>query len=126
MQYKVVVIKGLNIKKDSVNCGILIETKNGEEWFNSFKTPRIEQLNKGEEVALWLYREEYNGEMRNRFKLPSIDHLMQQMSWPRTDEKQESEPAKTQPGVYTRTPSPVAAKPPVDDTNDIRVEDIPF
>lgn len=118
MQYKVVTIKGLNLTKDKPTCGILIDTAKGELWFNGWRTPRMEQLNKGETITVWLYQEEYNGAMQNKFKLPSIDHLLQQM----TQQMGWTPSEKAAPVA----PKPVAAKPPVDDTNDIRVEDIPF
>lgn len=79
MHYKVVTIRGLNLSKDKPTCGILIDTKQGELWFNAFRTPRMEQLNKGETIAVWLYQEEYQGKMMNKFKLPSIDHLLQDL-----------------------------------------------
>lgn len=119
MQYKVVTIKGLNLTKEKPTCGILIETARGELWFNAFRTPRMEQLNKGETIGVWLYEEEYNGKKQNKFKLPSIDHLVQQIS--------------QQTGwTPSESPAPVAQKPVVakpiydQDTQDINVDDIPF
>lgn len=67
-------IKGINLKDKTV--GILIDSNNGEQWVNGFRTARTDQLNKGETIQLWVYQEEYQGKMYTKFRLPSLDHII--------------------------------------------------
>lgn len=77
MQLKKVKIEGLNNNKEKNTCGLMIKDKNGQDqWINGWSDVRTKALNKGEEIYLWLYQEEYNGKQYWKFRLPSLDHLL--------------------------------------------------
>lgn len=77
MHLKKIDIKGVNNPKDKKTCGILIQSKSGEDmWVNGWQSHRTQQLNKGESIYVFLYQEEYKGKNYWKFKLPSIDHLL--------------------------------------------------
>lgn len=79
-----VTIKGVNHKEVSKKdgsgvftmCGLLIDTPTGEEWVNGFGNARTQALQKGETIYIELYEEEYNGKTYKKFRLPSLDHLL--------------------------------------------------
>lgn len=75
MYLKTVTLKGVNNSKEKTT-GILIDTTKGEMWINAWKTPRTETLNVGETIQIWYYQEEYEGKKYDKFRLPSLDHLL--------------------------------------------------
>ena len=75
MTLKTVTLKAINNAKEKTT-GIMIEGKNGDIWLNGWKNSRTEALNTGETIQIWYYREEYEGKTYDKFKLPSIDHLL--------------------------------------------------
>ena len=75
MTLKTITLKAVNNAKEKVT-GIMIEGKNGDLWLNGWKNSRTEALNTGETIQIWYYREEYEGKTYDKFRLPSIDHLL--------------------------------------------------
>lgn len=75
MYLKTVTLKAVNNAKEKIT-GIMIQGKEGDMWLNAWKNPRTEALNIGETIQIWYYQEEYEGKTYDKFRLPSIDHLL--------------------------------------------------
>ena len=120
MQIKKCYLKAVNSKDDK--CGVLIDTAQGELWFNGFANERTKQLNKEETVWLWLYQSRNGDKVYNNFKLPSIDQLFAMMN---VDDKKISPQTPQNGSVSTPTaqnvptPQPTQITPTEDEINEI-------
>lgn len=83
MVLRKVTLKAVSHKQNTngtESCGILIDTKRGEEWAGGFGSDRTHQLSKGEEIYVWLYETEKEGKKYFNFRLPSLDAILTKLS----------------------------------------------